>query len=432
MGMNVDELRKMLYDMAKAEPKRKFHSLYDKVCGMDVLREAWVSVRNNHGSPGVDGMSIEDAERESDAILAVLRADLMKGRYRPSPLKRVYIPKSNGKKRGLAIPTVRDRIVQAALKIVIEPIFETQFEPYSYGFRPNKSAHNAVNEVAKYLNYGCEHVIDADIMGCFDNIPRNRLMEQISKRISDGSVLKLIRVILDTGIMEDGEIVNTEKGTPQGSPLSPLLANIFLDQLDKKWKFSGLTRGRGVDAHLIRYADDIVIVVGGDAQRAMDKFSEIISSLGLQLSEEKTRVVDSGKGFDFLGFHFVRKFSPRKGKKIARWFPSNKSENSIRERIRKVTDRNRIVATPPERAREILIPVLRGWGTYFSYSTDASRLHNIWDYAQVRLMRMYCNQHNIRSEWRYSDIGKRHLSLMGCFPEMLFSRSHKPYRESSR
>ena len=417
--MNVDELRKMLYDMAKAEPKRRFHSLYDKVCRMDLLREAWKNVKNNHGSPGVDGMRIEDVDRESDAVLAGLRSDLTEGRYKPSPLKRVYIPKSNGKKRGLAIPTVRDRIVQAALKMAIEPIFETQFEPYSFGFRPGKSAHDAVNEVAKYLNYGCEHVIDADIRGCFDNIPRNRLMERISKRISDGSVLKLIRQILDAGIMEDSEIVNTEKGTSQGSPLSPLLANIFLDQLDKEWRFSGFARGRGIDAHLIRYADDIVIVVGGDAQRAMDKLSEIISSLGLQLSEEKTRVVNSSEGFDFLGFHFVRQFSARKGKKVARWFPSLKSENSIRERIREITGRNRIVATTPERAREILIPVLRGWGTYFAYSTDASRLHRIWDYAQVRLMRMYCNQHNIRSEWRYRDIGKRHLSLMEYFPEML-------------
>ena len=184
--MNVDELRKMLYDIAKAEPKRRFHSLYDKVCGMDQLREAWKSVRNNHGSPRLDGMSIEDVDRESDAVLAGLRSDLTEGRYKPSPLKRVYIPKSNGKKRGLAIPTVRDRIVQAALKMAIEPIFETQFEPYSFGFRPGKSAHDAVNEVAKYLNYGCEHVIDA-------------------------------------GIMEDSEIVNTENGIPQGSPLSPLL-----------------------------------------------------------------------------------------------------------------------------------------------------------------------------------------------------------------
>jgi retron-type reverse transcriptase len=216
MGMNVDELRKMLYEMAKAEPKRRFHSLYDKVCGMDLLREAWKSVRNYHGSPGVDGMSIEDVDRESYAILAGLRSDLTEGRYMPSPLARVYTSKSNGKIRGLPIPTVRDRIVQAALKMVIEPIFETQFEPYSFGFRPGKSAHDAVNEVARYLYYICQHEIDADIRGCFDNIPRIRLMEQIFKRISDCSVLKLIRQILDTDIMEDIEIVNTEKGTPRG------------------------------------------------------------------------------------------------------------------------------------------------------------------------------------------------------------------------
>ena len=430
MGINAGELRKMLYDMAKAEPKRRFHSLYDKVYRMDILEEAWKSVRSNRGSPGVDGMSIGDAESEQDSMLSGLHSDLKEGTYIPSPLKRVYIPKAGGKKRGLAIPTVRDRIIQTAVKMIIEPIFEAQFEPYSFGFRPGKSTHNAVNEVAKYLNYGCEHVIDADIRGCFDNIPRNLLMDQISKRISDGAILRLIRQIIDAGIMENNEIISMEKGTPQGSPLSPLLANIFLDQLDKAWRFSGLRRGS--DAHLIRYADDIVIIVGGDACKAMDKFSEIISSLGLQLSEEKTRIVKSGEGFDFLGFHFVRHFSPMKGKKVTRWFPSPKSENSIRERIREVTGRNRLAVTSTERAKEILIPIIKGWGNYFAYSTDASRIHSIWDYAQVRLMRMHCNQHNVRSEWRYRDIGKRHLSLMEYFPEMLNSKSHKPYHESSR
>lgn len=164
----------------------------------------------------------------------------------------------------------------------------------------------------------------------------------------------------------------------------------------------------------------------------MDKFSEIISSIGLQLSEEKTRIAESSEGFDLLGFHFVKQFSTRKGTKVARWFPSHKSENNIRERICEVTGRNRIVATPPERAREILMPALRGWGNYFAYSTDASKLYSIWDYEQVRLMRMYCNQHDIRSEWRYRDIGKRNLSLMELFPTMLSSRRHKQYRESSR
>jgi group II intron reverse transcriptase/maturase len=227
MGENVGELKKMLYDMAKANPERRFHSLYDKIWKMDVLTEAWEAVESNHGSPGIDGVKIEDIDREIEGVLAQLQAELRTRTYEPAPLKRVYIPKPNGKMRGLAIPTVRDRIVQAAVKIVMEPIFESYFEPCSFGFRPNRSAHDAVNEAAKYLNYGCEHVIDINIKGCFDNIPRDKLMDQVALRISHGSVLHLIRRILDAGIMEGGEIIDTEKGTPRGSPLSSLLANIY-------------------------------------------------------------------------------------------------------------------------------------------------------------------------------------------------------------
>ena len=357
MSDNVGELKKMLYDMAKANPEKRFHSLYDKIWRMDVLTEAWETVKSNHGSPGIDGVKIEDIDREIEEVLTQLQAELRTRAYEPAPLKRVYIPKANGKMRGLAIPTVRDRIVQAAVKIVMEPIFESNFEPVSFGSRPNRSAHDAVNEVAKYLNYGCEHVIDVDIRGCFDNIPRDKLMDQVALRISDGSVLHLIRRILDAGIMEGSEIIDTEKGTPQGSPLSPLLANIYLDKLDKAWKLSGLTYRYGANAHLIRYADDVVIVVGKDVNKAMEKLQEIISSMGLELSKEKTRTVKANEGFDFLGFPFTRVYSHRRRRNVTRWFPSEKAESSIRQCIREVTERSRLATTLPDEAREILIPI---------------------------------------------------------------------------
>ncbi len=229
MRDKVGELCGKLYDMVKANPKRRFHSLYDKTWRMDVLEKAWESVRKNGGSPGMDGVTIRDVkERGYKALLDEIQNELRTKTYTPSPLKRVCIPKANGKQRPLSIPTVKDRITQTAIKIIIEPIFEPQFEPYSFGFRPDISAHNTVDEMVKYLNYGCENIIDADITACFDNIDKSRLMEQVATRISDGALLNLIRQFIDAGIMENNEIHQQDKGTPQGSPLSPLLANICL------------------------------------------------------------------------------------------------------------------------------------------------------------------------------------------------------------
>ncbi|EQD53023.1 RNA-directed DNA polymerase (Reverse transcriptase), partial [mine drainage metagenome] len=225
------------------EPERRFHSLYDKIQRMDVLEYAWKSVMKNGGSPGIDGITITKIKKDGiEPLLTEIQSELKARTYKPSPLKRVYIPKANGKRRPLSIPTVKDRITQTAIRIIIEPIFEIQFEPNSFGFRPNKSAHDAVNEIVKYMNYGCEHIIDADISACFDNIDKHELMEQVAKRISDGAMLHIIRQFLDAGIMEDNEIHTQNRGTPQGSPLSPLLANIYLDQLDKQWKQSGLRK----------------------------------------------------------------------------------------------------------------------------------------------------------------------------------------------
>jgi Retron-type reverse transcriptase len=304
----ISELQGKLYDIAKAEPERRFHSLYDKIQRMDVLKKAWETVMKNGGSPGIDGISIEKVKKDGiEPLLTEIQKELKAGTYRPSPLKRVYIPKSNGKKRPLSIPTVKDRITQTAIKIIIEPIFETQFEPNSFGFRPNRSAHDAVDEIVKYMNYGCEHIIDADITACFDNIDRHKLMEQVAKRISDGAMLHIIREFLDAGIMEDSEMHTQDRGTPQGSPLSPLLANIYLDQLDKRWKSSGLWKGE--NAHLIRYADDLLILVGGNPEFPYTKLQNIIEGLGLALNTEKTRIVEAEEGFEFLGFRFVRQYS---------------------------------------------------------------------------------------------------------------------------
>ena len=306
----------------------------------------------------------------------------------------------------------------------LEPIFESQFEPNSFGFRPNKSAHDAVDEIVKYLNYGCEHVIDADISQCFDNIDKHRLMGQVEKRISDGTLLHLIRQFIDTGIMEDSEIHSQDRGIPQGSPLSLLLANIYLDQLDKQWKASGLQNRYGENAHLIRYADDYLVIMSGNPAMVKKKLDEIMDSMDLTMNTEKTRIVKAEDGFDFLGFHFVRHYARRRGKLTTRWFPSERSKWRIRERIRDLTNRRNLSIATPEEIREVLIPILTEWGNYFAHSTVSQEIHNVWNYAQNRLMYMYCRQHNIPRRWRYEDIEKNGFSLANYLPTMLWAKRH--------
>ncbi len=322
----------------------------------------------------------------AETLLNEIQSELQTKTYKPSPLKRVYIPKANGKQRPLGAPTIKDRITQTTIKIIIEPIFEQQFEPYSFGFRPDKSAHDAVDEIVKYLNFGCENVIDADITACFDNIDRHKLMDQVAKRISDGALLHIIRQFLDAGILEDDEIHSQDRGTPQGSPLSPILANIYLDQVDKQWKQSGLSKRYNGDAHLIRYADDLVSMTGSNPESVKKKLDEIMESVDLTLSTGKTRIVKAGDGFDFLGFRFVRQHSAWKRKRVTRWFPSPKSEPKIKERTHELTNNGALSTTTPEEARETLILVLRGWGNYFAHSLASASFKGIWDYAQCRLM----------------------------------------------
>lgn len=392
----VRALQRVLYRCAKQQPQRRFHALYDKVARSDVLMRAWFDVSENQGAPGVDGVRVADVEQSGAmAFLDELAADLQATTYRPQPLRRTHIPKPGqpGQTRPLGIPTVRDRVVMAAAKIVCEPIFEADFADCSYGFRPRRSAHDALEAIRVVANRSHELVVDADIQACFDQIDHDALMGQVERRICDRNLLKLLRAWLRAGIVEGGVVPEVEAGTPQGSPISPLLANIALHTLDEAWQERGQRHGV-----LVRYADDFVILCRTPerAEQARQLAAEVLTPMGLQLHPDKTRTVNLQKGaegFDFLGFHLHRRESKRRPGKwyLQRW-PSHKAMASIRGKVREHTDRSH-AHLPLEPVVERLNLVLRGWGNYFRYGNSSRHFNIIDSYVHMRLARLASVKH---------------------------------------
>jgi RNA-directed DNA polymerase len=404
-----------LHAKAKGSPSYRFYALYDKIYRKDVLTYAYHRCRLNGGAEGVDGVTFETIKTQGEEQwLDELAEELRKGTYQPQPVRRVNIPKEGqpGKFRPLGIPCIRDRVVQMATVVVLEPIFEADLEPEQYAYRPERSAHDAVKHVADLLRTGFTEVVDADLSGYFDSIPHAELMKSVARRISDGRVLRLIKMWLETPVEEADERGRKErtsrnkdegKGTPQGAPISPLLSNIYMRRFIRGWKTQG--HEKRLSARIVNYADDFVICCRADADQAMATMRTMMSKLKLTVNETKTRLCSLPEGsFDFLGYTFGRCFSYRTGRAYLGASPSRKKIAKLCDAIRELTLRSG-TGRDEEEVVGKLNQKLVGWANYFSVGAVTKAYGMVNYHVTNRLRRWLCAKHRVRGPGysRYPD-----------------------------
>ena len=390
----VQQLQRTLYRTAKQSKAAKFYSLYDKVWRNDVLWEAWKQVKANRGAPGVDSETIEGivSRGEEEQMLSQLQEQLRGKNYRFDPVRRVDIPKPKGGTRPLGIATVRDRVVQTAMKLVLEPIYEADFHPCSYGYRPRRSAKMASVAIREDLYARAWGVVEIDFRSYFTTIPHDKLMILIKQRVVDGSMLRLIKQSLTVEVAYQGKMEPTAVGVPQGSPISPLYSNIYLNLLDQVWHKRGYPEKLGASLH--RYADDAILVCRQSAEQALEAFAAIASRMGLTINREKTRITKLTEGFDFIGFQFVKRRSPKTGKWNIYIFPSKVAQRNIRRRIKYFTKR-RAPMTPAEFVEQVNQTV-RGWVNYFRHTNASEAFRGLQRFINTRFRRFL----NFRSKGR--------------------------------
>jgi len=427
----IRDLQIKLYRKAKKEPEYRFYQLYDKVYREDILNHAYKLAKSNDGAPGVDEESFEDIEsRGPQGVMEWLNGlgkDLHDKTYEPQPVRRVMIEKPGGGERPLGIPTIRDRVAQTAAKLILEPILEADLEPNAYGYRPKRSAQDAIQKVDELLYQGYTDIVDADLSKYFDTIPHSELMQCVARRIVDKHMLHLLKMWLEVPVEERDEKGkkrltggrDNDRGTPQGGVISPLLANLYMNRMLKGWRRTG--RGEQYRARIVNYADDFVILSRGKAKESLEWTRGVLRRLGLTLNEQKTSIRNARKErFDFLGYTFGPHYSRRTGREYIGYSPSKKSVNRARRNVGEHLGSDNVA--PWEEVRDRLNQKLKGWKAYFGLGSPSQAFEVLDEHVEERVRHFLRRRHKVQSQ------GTRQFSMQRMFGELGVFRLRGPLR----